>query len=88
MARVGYVSSNLMVNLILKNKKLEERGIAILEILAKVDRETAVETLREAGMKLPVALVMLQAGVGRADAGRRLKRSNGNVRKAIEGRYA
>ena len=34
MARVGYVSSNLMVNLILKNKKLEQRGIAILEALA------------------------------------------------------
>lgn len=84
MSRAGYVSSNLMVNLILKNKKLEERGIAILEILAKVDRTTAVNTLQKAGMKLPVALVMLRAGVSRAEAARRLKRSNGNVRKAFE----
>lgn len=85
MARVGYVSSNLMVNLILKNRKLEQRGIAILESLAKVDREVAVATLEKAGMKLPVALVMLRAKVTRAEAANRLKRSKGNVRKAIEG---
>ena len=85
MARVGYVSSNLMVNLILKNRKLEQRGIAILQILAKVDRQKALLTLQQAGMKLPVALVMLQANVSRAEAARRLKRTKGNVRKAIEG---
>jgi N-acetylmuramic acid 6-phosphate etherase len=85
MARAGYVSSNLMVNLILKNRKLEQRGIAILETLAKVDRETAMNTLDKAGMKLPAALVMLRAGVSRAEAARRLKRTKGNVRKAIEG---
>lgn len=84
MARVGYVCSNLMVNLILKNRKLEQRGIAILQILAKVDREIAMKTLQQAGMKLPVALVMLQAEVSRAEAARRLKRTKGNVRKAIE----
>jgi N-acetylmuramic acid 6-phosphate etherase len=85
MARVGYVCSNLMVNLILKNRKLEQRGIAILQILAKVDRQAAMKTLQQAGMKLPVALVMLQAQVSRAEAARRLKRTKGNVRKAIEG---
>jgi N-acetylmuramic acid 6-phosphate etherase len=85
MARLGYVCSNLMVNLVLKNRKLRQRGIAILQILAEVDQETAVETLKQAEMKLPVALVMLQADVGRIEAARRLKRTKGNVRKAIEG---
>lgn len=85
MARVGYISSNLMVNLILKNKKLEQRGIAILEALAEVDQATAVQTLQKAGMKLPIALVMLKAQVSRVEAARRLKKSRGNVRKAIEG---
>lgn len=85
MARVGYVSSNLMVNLILKNKKLEHRGIAILETLAEVDEATAIDTLQKAGMKLPVALVMLKAKVSKAEAARRLKKTKGNVRKAIEG---
>jgi N-acetylmuramic acid 6-phosphate etherase len=85
MARVGYVSSNLMVNLILKNKKLEQRGIAILEAIAEVDEATAIQTLQKAGMKLPIALVMLKANVSRVEAARRLKKSRGNVRKAIEG---
>lgn len=85
MARVGYVSSNLMVNLILKNKKLEHRGIAILETLAEVDEATAIDTLQKAGMKLPVALVMLKAKVSKAEAARRLRKTKGNVRKAIEG---
>src|ERR1700729_132111 len=61
MARLGYVYSNLMVNLHLKNEKLLERGIAIVETLAHVDRDTAVTTLEKAGMSLPLALVMLLA---------------------------
>jgi N-acetylmuramic acid 6-phosphate etherase len=86
MARLGYVSSNLMVNLILKNRKLVERGIVIIQTLAKVDQETAEETLDQAGMNLPVALVMLKAMVSRTEAVRRLRKNKGNVRKAIEGR--
>jgi len=87
MARLGYVSSNLMVNLILKNRKLVERGIAIIQTLAKVDRETAETTLKQAGMRLPDALVMQKAGVSRTEAARRLRKTKGNVRNAIEGRY-
>lgn len=86
MARVGYVSSNLMVNLILKNRKLVERGIAIIQTLAQVDYATAEKTLLRAGMRLPVALVMLKAQVSKTEAGRRLKKTKGNVRMAIEGR--
>ena len=88
MARLGYVSSNLMVNLILKNRKLLERGIAIIQTLAKVDRQTAENTLKQAGMRLPVAIVMQRANVSRTEAMRRLRRTRGNVRNAIEGRYA
>ncbi len=85
MARLGYVYGNLMVNLHLKNEKLLERGISIVENVANVDRAFALETLETAGMKVPVALVMLKAGVGKAQAVRRLNRARGNVRKAIEG---
>jgi N-acetylmuramic acid 6-phosphate etherase len=85
MARLGYVYSNLMVNLHLKNKKLLERGIVIVQMLAHVDRETAVSTLETAGMSLPLALVMLMADTGKRDAARRLRKAKGNVRKAIKG---
>ena len=85
MARLGYVYSNLMVNLHLKNKKLTERGIQVVELLADVDRAHAIATLEAAGMNMSVALVMLKAGVGKTEATRRLRKSGGNVRKAIEG---
>jgi len=84
MAQMGYVYSNLMVNLQLKNEKLKERGIRIVEFLAEVDRNVALQTLQDAGMSLPLALVMLKAGVTRNDAALRLQLANGNVRKAIE----
>jgi len=85
MVRMGYAYSNLMVNMQLTNKKLLQRGIEILETLAGVDRALAVETLHKAGSSLPLALVMLKAQVGKGEAARRLRRTKGNVRKAIEG---
>ena len=81
--RMGYVYSNLMVNLHLKNRKLTERGIGILQQLTGLDRESAVDALQAAGGSVPVALVMLEAGVPRIDAEKRLKKAKGNVRKAI-----
>lgn len=84
MAQMGYVYSNLMVNLKLKNEKLMQRGVQIVEYLAQVDRDVAVRTLTEAGMSLPLALVILKAGVTKDEAERRLNLANGNVRKAIE----
>jgi N-acetylmuramic acid 6-phosphate etherase len=82
MARLGYIYGNLMVNLRLKNRKLLERGIRMVETLAEVDRETATRTLKKAGT-VPLALVMLKAGLAKAEAQRRLRRTNGRQRKAI-----
>jgi N-acetylmuramic acid 6-phosphate etherase len=85
MARLGYVYSNLMVNLHLTNKKLVQRGITILEELAVVDRAQAAATLEKAGRSVPLALVMLKTGAGKAESARRLRRAKGSVRRAIEG---
>ena len=85
MTQLGYVYSNLMVKLHLKNEKLLERGISIVETLAGVGRRTAVKALENAGMSVPVALVMLHGEVSRRSAESRLRRSNGDVRRAIEG---
>jgi N-acetylmuramic acid 6-phosphate etherase len=83
MTRLGYVYGNLMVNLRLKNSKLAERGITILQHAADVDREKARHTLQAASHDVPIALVMLKAAVSRAQAARALKSTNGHVRKAI-----
>lgn len=83
MARLGYVLGNLMVNVHLKNSKLKERGLAIVQQAAQVDREAAVAALTAAGERVPVALVMLRAGATRRQAEDALARAGGHVRQAI-----
>ncbi len=84
MTRLGYVYDNLMVHVHMQNSKLVERGISILMRACKVNREKAVSVIKSAGRSVPVALVMLKAGVDKQEAVRRLARADGNVRRAIE----
>ena len=84
MTRLGYVYGNLMVNLHLKNTKLRERGVSILEKTTDLDRNQASKLLAAAGHSVPIALVMAKAGVTRSAATATLKKSRGHVRKAIE----
>ncbi|MGC2325679.1 MAG: N-acetylmuramic acid 6-phosphate etherase, partial [Candidatus Sulfotelmatobacter sp.] len=83
MTRLGYVYGNLMVNVSPKNEKLRQRAISILERATGADSETAGRTLEESGLRTPVALVMLAAGVGRGRATAALKKAKGHVRQAI-----
>ena len=83
MTRLGYVFGNLMVNVHLKNEKLMERGVSILQRAAGVGRDVAIQALKQSGNSVPRALVMLQAGVGRAEAKQALRAAWGNVRDAI-----
>ena len=86
--RMGYVYDNLMVNLHLKNRKLVERGIGIVQQILDLDRESAIDALRASEGSVPVALVMLQAGVTKREAEKRLDKSRGNVRRAISKRMS
>ena len=84
MTRLGYVYDNLMVNVHMKNAKLVERGIRVLMKLCEIDRDTAIRTIKSAGKSIPIAVVMLKANVDKMEAVRRLQKSEGNVRLAIE----
>jgi N-acetylmuramic acid 6-phosphate etherase len=84
MTRLGYVYDNLMVNVHMKNEKLVERGINVLMRVTGVDRDTAIRTIKSASKSIPTAVVMLKAGVDKMEAVRRLAKSDGNVRLAIE----
>jgi N-acetylmuramic acid 6-phosphate etherase len=84
MTRMGYVYENLMVNVHMQNSKLVERGIGILIRACGIGRDKAVDVIKSAGRSVPVALVMLKAGVDKPEAVRRLAHSDGNVRLAIE----
>lgn len=83
LARLGYVYGNLMVNVRLKNAKLVERGISIIQEIANVDRAVAEKTLEISEMDVPMALVMLCAKVDKAEAEQRLKRAKNRIREAI-----
>src|SRR5205823_3944533 len=83
MARLGYVYGNLMVNVHLKNEKLVERGIGVLQEATGVDRKTAEGALNAADNQVPIAVIMLRHNIGRAAAMRRLDSVKGNVRKAL-----
>ncbi len=82
MIRLGYVYGNLMVNLHMKNKKLIERGVTILQKAASIGRDEARRLLATAGT-VPVALVMAKAGASRRQATSAVKKARGNVHEAI-----
>lgn len=83
MTRLGYVYGNLMVNVRVKNQKLYQRGLTILQQAAGISRQTAEQALKASRNNTPVALVMLQANVTREKATRALKSTKGHVRQAI-----
>ena len=83
MARMGRIYGNLMVNVHLKNTKLVERGIGILEKVAGVGRASAQCALKSSGNNVPVALVMLLAKIDRRQALRSLALTRGHVRNAV-----
>jgi N-acetylmuramic acid 6-phosphate etherase len=83
LTRLGYVYSNLMVNLHLKNEKLRERGVSILAQAAGLKGSKA-RRLLAAGNSVPVALVMAKTRVNRARATASLKKAAGHVRQAIK----
>jgi N-acetylmuramic acid 6-phosphate etherase len=84
MTRMGYVYGNLMVHLRLKNSKLAERGVGILEQTTGLSSRQASKLLASARNSVPVALVMAKAGVSRAAAVDSLRKSRGRVREAIK----
>jgi N-acetylmuramic acid 6-phosphate etherase len=84
MTRLGYVYDNLMVNVHMKNAKLVERGIRVLMKVCDIDRDTAIRTIKAAGKSIPISVVMLKANVDKMEAVRRLAKSDGNVRLAID----
>ncbi len=80
----GKVYKNLMVDVLMTNKKLEERGRRIIMEATGVDFETANRYLLEAGNHPKTAIVMILKDCSREVATEALEKSGGFVRKAIE----
>ena len=83
MIRLGKVYGNLMVDLQMTSRKLEERSKRIVMMVTGVDYKTAEKVLQQAGGHVKTALVMILAQVDAHQARERLERSGGFVREAV-----
>jgi N-acetylmuramic acid 6-phosphate etherase len=83
MIRMGKVYRNMMVDLRAMSRKLRERSIRTLTIVAGIDRARAARLLEEAGGSVKTAIVMERRGVARAEAERLLAASSGFVGRAL-----
>ncbi|MDZ7372972.1 MAG: N-acetylmuramic acid 6-phosphate etherase [candidate division KSB1 bacterium] len=84
MVRLGKVYENMMVDLQMNSRKLEERSKRTVMMVTGVDYDTAQRVLIEAGGHVKTALVMLLAGVDPERARMALEAAGGFVREAIE----
>lgn len=73
MVRLGRVLSNWMVHVQLTNGKLWKRAQDILVRLAGVSEAEAARALKDAGRKVPVALLMVLKKIPRTEAARQLQ---------------
>jgi N-acetylmuramic acid 6-phosphate etherase len=85
MIRQGKIYENVMVDLMLTNKKLEERAKRILMIFSDVEYETAEMLLKEANGHVKTALLMALGNLNVDEAKKLLKQNGGFVRKALLG---
>jgi len=86
MIRMGKVYENMMIDLQMTNLKLKERAKRVVMTITGVDYEKATEVLEAAGGHVKTALAMIKANVGKEEAQARLRRADGFVRAAIEGK--
>lgn len=83
MVRLGHTHENLMIDLVMNNKKLTSRGLRILAEATGAPLSSAEHALRQSGHNLRVALVMLKQGISAPEAKTKLNAAQGNVRQAI-----
>jgi N-acetylmuramic acid 6-phosphate etherase len=83
MVRLGHVYENLMIDVVLTNQKLRDRGLRILAEASGEELSVAKHALRQSGHNVRVALVMLCLGLDAKAAHGRLVNSKGNLRRAL-----
>lgn len=85
MVRMGRVYDNWMIGVALTSRKLQARGLHILAEASGANVDEATRAMRKSGHNMDVALIMLKTRATARDARRRLRRSGGNLRNALEG---
>ena len=83
MVRLGHTYENLMIDLVMNNKKLTGRGARILAEASGAPLSSAEHALRHSGHNLRVALVMLKQGISAPEAQKKIKLAKGQLRRAM-----
>lgn len=86
LVRLGGAYGNLMVAMRPTNAKLRRRALALVREATGAEAGPAAEALKACGGEVRPAIVALLAGVGPAEARRRLEAAGGRVREALGGR--
>jgi len=81
--RMGKVYENVMIDLMLSNKKLQERSRRIVMMLTGLDYDQASDVLDHAGGHVKTAMVMALTGTNAATALELLVENDGFVRKIV-----
>lgn len=84
MIRLGKVYGNMMVDLKMNSKKLEERAKRVLMTVTGIDYEKAEDVLHKADGHVKTAIVMILKQTDKRKAKLLLKKANGFVREAIK----
>lgn len=84
MIQLGKVYGNLMVDVQVKNEKLKQRAIGLIQQIAEVDEARAETLLKESGRSVKVAVVMARRGVSAAEARSLLDAAGGVLRGVID----
>ena len=83
MIRRGKSYQNLMVDLQMTNKKLETRAVNIIKEATGVDENEAKEYIKKSNGSVKVAIVMILSNCDYDNAIKKLEKSEGKVRLAI-----
>jgi len=83
MVRLGYVTGNLMTNVMTRNTKLRQRALGIFMADCGLDETTSRSVLESAGWDLRVAIVMVKANTTRELAEDALKKSGYTIARAL-----
>ena len=84
MVRLGKVYENMMVDLQLTNKKLEERAKRIIMIATDCDYDRATELLKLSGGSVKTAIVMQAGNRSKEEATKMLVKADGFVKRQIK----
>ncbi len=83
MIRLGKVYENMMIDLQLTNKKLEERAKRVIMIATECDYDQATKLLKLSGGSAKIAIVMEQGNCSKEEAAKMIAEADGFVKQAI-----